>query len=80
MTLLSKQPPANLEALDGDEKATAKLYIQKAAQAADESWQQTVQGHSGPTVTNPTVSEVEQSGSVSHDDEDDSELTIGAKR
>ena len=44
------------EALDGEEKATAKSYIQKAAQAADEAWQQTVQGHNGPTVTNPTVS------------------------
>ena len=64
---------AYLQALDDSEKATAWLYLQKAAQAADESWQQTVHGHNGPTVTNPTVSEIEQSGSASQDD-DDSEL------
>ena len=32
----------DLSALDSDEQATAKLYVQKAAQAADEAWQQTV--------------------------------------
>ena len=47
----------NLEALDGEDKATAKLHVQKAAQAADEVWQQTVDGHNGPVVTNPTVSD-----------------------
>ena len=31
-----------LSALDNDEQATARLFIQKAAQAADESWQHTV--------------------------------------
>ena len=49
-----------LEALDDEDKATAKLYVQKAAQAAEEAWQQTVEGHNGPVVTNPTVSELEQ--------------------
>ena len=57
-----------LEALDDEDKATAKLYIQKAAQAADESWQQTVQGDNGPTDTNPTVSEIEHSSSASQDE------------
>ena len=33
-----------LSALDNEERATAKLYVQKAAQAADEAWQQTVSG------------------------------------
>ena len=51
-----------LEALDGDDQAAAKLYVQQAAPAADEAWQQTVDGHNGPA--NPTVSELEhfQSG------------------
>ena len=39
-------------------------YIKKA-------WQQRVQGHNGPTVTNPTVSADEQSSSASQDDYDD---------
>ena len=45
------------QATVGEEKATAKLYIQKAAKAADEAWLQTVEGHNGPTVTNATVSQ-----------------------
>ena len=70
-----------LEALDGSETPTAQLYLQKATQAADESWQQTVLGHNGPTVTNPTVSEIEQSGAASQDDDDDdSELTFAPHR
>ena len=32
-----------LSALDRNEQATAKLYVQKAAQVADEAWLQTVQ-------------------------------------
>ena len=40
-----------LSALDNDEQATAKLYVQKAAQAADEAWLQTVQGQQGQGVT-----------------------------
>ena len=64
---------AYLDALDGAERATAKLYIQKAGQAADESWQ-----GNGPTVTTPTVSEIEQSSSASQDgDDDDTELHPG---
>ena len=42
-------------ALDNDEQATAKLYVQKAAQAADEAWQQTIAGLQGPGVANPTT-------------------------
>ena len=39
---------AYLAALDGVENVTALPYIRKAAQAADEAWQQTVQRHNGP--------------------------------
>ena len=60
----------HLQALDDEDKASANLYIQKAAQAADEAWQQTAEGHNGPTVTNPTVSEIEHSSSASQDDDD----------
>ena len=49
-----------LEAPDGEDRATAKLHVQKAAQAVDESWQQTVDGHNGPVVTNATASELER--------------------
>ena len=50
------------EALDDEDSATAKLYVQKVAQAADEAWQQTVDGHNGPFVTNLTGSELEHPG------------------
>ena len=43
--------------------------------AADDSWQTTIQVHNGPTITNPTVPEVEQSLASQHDD-DDSEPTF----
>ena len=60
-----------LEALDDEDRITAKLYVQKAAPAADETWQQTVDGHTGPVVTNPTVSELEHPSSASQDDDSD---------
>ena len=40
-----------LNALDDEEKATAKLYVQKAAQAAEEAWQQIVGGLQGPMAS-----------------------------
>ena len=47
--LLPKQPlVTRLQAPDDEDKATAKLHVQKAPQAADEAWQQTVDGHNGP--------------------------------
>ena len=58
-----------LEALDGDDQAAAKLYVQKPAQAADEAWQETVDGHNGPA--NPTVSELEHPSAASRDDDSD---------
>ena len=45
-----------LGALDDEDRATAKLYVQKAAQAAEVAWQQTIRGLQGPSVTHPTVS------------------------
>ena len=52
--LVEAASTASLDTLDDGEKLTAQLYLQNAAQAADEEWQQIVQGHNGPTVTNPT--------------------------
>ena len=69
---------AFLDALDY-ENLTAKLYLQKAAHAADESWQQTVQGHNGPTG-NPTIPDIEQSGSTSQHDDDDFEPAFAPPR
>ena len=42
----------SLSSLDSDEQATAKLYVQKAAQAGNEAWQQTIGGLHGPGVAN----------------------------
>ena len=64
-----------LDALDGNEKPTAQLYMQKAAQAADEAWQQIAQGHDGPTIAKPTVAEVEQSDTTSQHEDDGDEIT-----
>ena len=44
-----------LSALDNDEQATARLYVQKAAQAADETWEPTVSELQGRGVVNPTI-------------------------
>ena len=54
-----------LSALDSDVQSTAELYVQKAAQAADEAWQQTVLGLQGPGVANPTIASLEHSSSAS---------------
>ena len=43
-----------LSALYGDQ-AVAKLYVQMAALAAVEAWQQIVGGLQGPSVANPTI-------------------------
>ena len=48
-----------LGALDNDEQATARLFIQKASQAADESWQNTVSGQQGPGVAGLTIAPLE---------------------
>ena len=66
-------------ALDNEDKATAKLYVQKAAQAADEAWQQTIGGLQGPGVTNPIVAALEHPSSASQD-EDSEDMDFSALR
>ena len=51
---LKKPPPSTSKPL-----MTTKLYVQKAAQAADEAWRQIIGGLQGPSVTNPTMSGLE---------------------
>ena len=63
---LRRPPPPSSSPLTTPEKPTARRYQQKAAQAAVDSRQQTIQGHSGTTITNPTVPEIEQSGAPPH--------------
>ena len=66
-----KQPPAYLSALDDEDQATAKLCVQKAAQAADEAWQQTIGGLQGPGVANQTIASLEHPGNASQDEDSD---------
>ena len=68
-----------LSALDSDEQATAKLYVQKAAQAVDEAWQKTIRGLQGPGVTNPTIASLEHPSSASQD-EDSEDMDFSAPR
>ena len=75
-----KQPsPPTSGARDNEDKATAKLYVQKAAQAADELWQQTVGELQRPRVANPTVSALEHRNSTSQD-EDSEDMDFSAPR
>ena len=68
-----------LSALDDEDEANAKLYVQRAAQAADEAWQQTMGGLQGPGVANPTFASLEHPGSASQD-EDGDDMDFGAPR
>ena len=56
-----------LEALHDQDKATAKLFVHKAAQAAEGARQQTTGGLLGPRVTSPTVSDLEHPSSASQE-------------
>ena len=56
-------------ALDEEDRATAQLCVQKAAQAAEEAWRQTFGGLQGPGVKSPTVSVVEHPSSASQDED-----------
>ena len=69
----------HLGALGGEDKATTKLYVQKAAQAADEAWPQTTGGLQGPSVTNPTVAALEHHSSASQE-EDSDDMDFSARR
>ena len=62
---------AYLSAPHNDEQATARLFIQKAAKAADESWQHTVSGQQGPRVAAPTIASLEHPSSASQDEDSD---------
>ena len=62
-----------LGALDGEDKAMAKLYVQKAAR------QQTVGGLQGPGVPNPTISSLEHPSSASQD-EDSEDMNFSVPR
>ena len=66
-------------ALDNDEQATAKLYVQKAAQAADEAWQQTIGGKQGPVVANPSIASLEHPGSAPQEDSDGMDFSAPRK-
>ena len=68
-----------LSALDDEDKAMAKLYVQKAAQAADEAWQQTIGGLQGPGVANPTIASLEHPG-IASQDEDSEDMDFSAPR
>ena len=69
---------AALSALDSDEQATGKLYVQNAAQAADEEWQQTVGGLQEPSVANPTIASLEHPSSTSQEEEDSDDTDFSA--
>ena len=78
-TVIETATSTYLSALDDEDQATAKLYVQKAAQAADEAWQQSVGGLQGPSVANPTIASVEHPGSASQD-EDSDDMDLSASR
>ena len=73
-TVIETATTAFFDALDTSEKPTTWLHLQKATQAADDSWLPTNVG------THPTVPEIEQSGLASKHDDDDSEPTFEKKR
>ena len=68
-----------LSALDSDGQATAKLYVQTAAQEADEAWQQTIARLQGPGVANPAIASLENPSSASQDDSDDMDFSAPQK-
>ena len=68
-----------LSTLDSDAQATAKLYVQNAAQAADEAWQQTFAGLQGLGVANPTMSDLEHPTSASQDEDSDVDFSATPK-
>ena len=81
-TLIETASIASLDTLDDSEKKlTAQLYLHKAAQAADEAWQQNCtrsQGN-GRTVTNPTICRHSDSTSQ-HDDDGDENTNVPSRK
>ena len=70
------QPGFLAETTSGDQpcsyqtKLLPSFTFKKASQAADDTWQQTVEEHNGLAVTTPTVSEIEHCRSASPDDDE----------
>ena len=50
---------ASLGTLDNSEKLAAHHFLQKAAQVAEEPWQQIIHGHSGPSTAKSSMSQLE---------------------
>ena len=63
----------NIATLDDEDRAVAKLYVQKGGPGC--MWQQTTDGFDVPSVTNPTVSELERHLSGSQDDDSDMDFS-----
>ena len=57
----------NLGAIDDEDRATAKLYVQQAVQAAEEAWQQPIGELQEPSVKKPIVSDLKQPSSAAQD-------------
>ena len=74
-TIIETATAASLDALDDPAHSQA---VPARSSPADDSWQQTVQGHNGPTITNPTVPDVEQSGLSSQHNDEDSESAFAS--
>ena len=65
-------PPISAHSTTTSRQRRSCMYVQKAAQAADEAWPQTAGGLQGPVVTNPTIASLEHPSSASHSDDRDS--------
>ena len=59
------------DALDSNEQATARLYVQKAAQGGRQSLAAEHFGTAGTGVTNPTIASLEHPGSASQEEDSD---------
>ena len=53
--VISTATSTYLAALDEAEQEVATLFLQRAAQAADEAWQHTMQRQQGPSALRPTI-------------------------
>ena len=79
--LVDTASAAILDALDDSEKHTAHLYLQTAAQAAEETWQQIAQSHIGPSMEGPAIAETDQTDPTSQGDDDVDEISsVRARR
>ena len=63
-------PPISKQLMTKTEPRPSCMF-RKLPRQQTKRWQQTVDGHNGPSVTNPTVSELEHPSSVSQGDDSD---------